>query len=236
MVHTASPFPIASPKDENELIKPAVNGTLAVMKGCRQAKVERLVLTSSIAAIMSKKKNHFTTADWSDAPNDKPYPKSKHLAEKAAWDYLAKLPENEKFELVTINPGLIIGPNLNSAQFSSGDIINKFMLGDFPAIPDMSMALVDVRNCAEAHLQALKVKEAAGKRFMLVENTYKMDEMAAVLHRDYAKFGYPIPTRAMPYFMINIASIFDAEAASVKDFWGMKQTFENKETKDILGI
>ena len=110
------------------------------------------------------------------------------------------------------------------------------MLGEFPGIPDMSMALVDVRDCAQAHLQALKVKEAAGKRFMLVENTYKMDELAGVLHGEYAQYGYPIPTRGLPYFLIQIGSLFDGEAAMVKEMWGKVQTFENKETKDILGI
>ena len=78
---------------------------------------------------------HFTPEDWSDYKNDKPYQKSKHMAEKAAWDYIAALPDNEKFELAVINPGFIVGPNLNSAQFSSGDVIKKFMIGEFPRIP-----------------------------------------------------------------------------------------------------
>ena len=71
---------------------------------------------------------------------------------------------------------------------------------------------------------------------MLVENSYKMEELAGVLHGEYAKFGYPIPTKQLPYFMIQIASIFDGEAAMVKEMWGLTQTFENKDTKDILGI
>ena len=236
VVHTASPFPLTTPKDENELIKPAVNGTLAVMRGCQKAKVERLVITSSIAAIGRKDKDHFTVADWSDADNDKAYAKSKHLAEKAAWDFLKKLPEDQKFELATINPGLIIGPNLNSAQFSSGDIVQNIMMGSFPGNPDIALAMVDVRDCAEAHLKALKVPKAAGNRFILVEGTYGWGELAEALHSEYSKFGYPIPTRALPYFLIQIGSFFSDAAKEAKLLWGRKRTFDNKETKEVLGI
>ena len=134
-MHTASPFPIKQPKDENELIKPAVEGTLAVMKGCQLAKVKRVVVTSSVAAIMSQAKDHFNHEDWSDVATSSAYEKSKHLAEKAAWDFVAALPNEEKFEIATINPGLITGPNLNKAKFSSGDLVGKFMMGGFPMVP-----------------------------------------------------------------------------------------------------
>ena len=192
-MHTASPCPIATPKDENELVVPAVNGTMAVMRGCHQAKVQRVVITSSVAAIKNNTKNNFTPSDWADPSQIAAYAKSKTLAEKAAWDFVKKLPANEKIELVTINPGLIVGPNLNHAKFSSGDVIKKLMMGELPGIPDMSMCFVDVRDCAKAHLQAIKVPKAAGKRFILVEQTYKMEELAAILHKQYAKYGYPIP-------------------------------------------
>ena len=153
MVHTASPFPIAAPKNEDELIRPAVDGTIAVMRGCQAAGVKKVVITSSIAAIASDKKTHFTSEDWADYENEKPYEKSKALAEKAAWDFINDLTPGQKFDLVTINPGFIIGPNLNSAHFSSGDIIGKkFMMGELPGIPQLSMPIVDVRNVAEAHV------------------------------------------------------------------------------------
>lgn len=236
VVHTASPFPLAAPKDESDLINPAVNGTLAVMKGCQKAKVKRCVVTSSIAAISSSKKNHFTSEDWSDWENDMPYPKSKALAEKAAWDFVKKLPKEEQFELAVINPGFVIGPNLNSAQFTSGDLFKKFMTGGFPGTPDMIMPMVDVRNVAEAHVNALKVPEAAGKRFILSADSYGFDELAATLYKDYAHLGYQIPNKPLPYYMIQIASLFDKEAASVKKYWGRRATFDNASTKDVLGI
>ncbi len=118
IVHTASPFPIENPKDENVLIKPAVEGTLAVMKAARLNKVQRVVITSSIASIFKtgvEGQTHFTENDWSDPKITQPYEKSKTLAEKAAWDFISNLPEDEKFELAIINPGFILGPNLNEA-------------------------------------------------------------------------------------------------------------------------
>lgn len=236
VVHTASPFPIASPKDENELIEPAVNGTLAVMKGCRRAKVKRCVITSSVAAIMDNNKSHFTEKDWSNLAISKPYPKSKHLAEKAAWDFLKELPKEEQFELVTVNPGFVIGPNLNEAQFSSGDVIKKFMLGEFPGVPKISLPMVDVRDVAKAHVQALKMPEAAGQRFILTEDTHSMSDLAKELSKDYSSLGYPIPTRDLPHFLISIASIFDSEAAEARDIWGLHQTFDNAPSKQVLGI
>jgi nucleoside-diphosphate-sugar epimerase len=118
VVHTASPFPIAAPKDENVLIKPAVEGTLSVCRAAQKHKVKRLVITSSVLAIMvksDKNKSHFTISDWSDLEATQPYEKSKTMAERAAWEFQKNLPGNEKFEIVTINPGFIMGPNLNEA-------------------------------------------------------------------------------------------------------------------------
>ena len=118
IVHTASPFPIEEPKDENVLIKPAVEGTLAVMKAAILNKVKRVVITSSIVSIFKtgvEGQTHFTENDWTDIKIAQPYDKSKTLAEKAAWDFVSNLPEDEKIELAIINPGLVVGPNLNEA-------------------------------------------------------------------------------------------------------------------------
>lgn len=162
VVHTASPFPIDKPKNEEVVIRPAVDGTVAVMKGCHGAKVKRLVLTSSVVSIWGSpdtKKKNFTPDDWSDT-NWKgldAYSKSKTLAERAAWDFLANLPDAERFELATINPGLIFGPNLVKANFSSGDIVKKFLLKEMPGAPLVNMGVVDVRNVAQAHLEALRI-------------------------------------------------------------------------------
>lgn len=115
MIHTASPVPLASPEEEHQVIKPAVDGTLAAMQGAHKHKLKRVVLTSSVAAIQCTKelKDVYNEDDWSslDSPVMMPYYKSKYLAERVAWDFIDKLPENQKFELVTICPSMIMGPS-----------------------------------------------------------------------------------------------------------------------------
>ena len=96
------------------------------------------------------------------------YSKSKTLAEKAAWDFMSNLPEEERIPIVTINPGFILGPNLNAAGFSSGDVVKKILLGKFPGMPKVQFATVDVRDCATAHLNAVLRDEANNQRFVLV--------------------------------------------------------------------
>ena len=157
IIHTASPFIINS-RNEDDLIKPAVNGTLSIMRAAKANKIKRVVITSSVAAIYNstdRKKLNFTAEDWSDPQIGNFYERSKTLAEKAAWDFIDALPDGEKFELVTINPGLVFGPNLNEAQFESGDLIKKLMLKQMFAIPNIKFVLVDVRDVAQAHLRAI---------------------------------------------------------------------------------
>ena len=128
VAHIASPFTTEQPKHEDELIKPAVEGTLAAMKACRASKVKRIVITSSCAAVYlcedidRPDEDIFTEENWTDVASpggSQPYTKSKTLAEKAAWDYLKELPEDEKFEVVTINPSLVVGPSICGPGFAS---------------------------------------------------------------------------------------------------------------------
>ena len=131
IVHTASPVMTDIPKDENLLIKPAVNGTVAVMKAAHINKVKRVVITSSVAAIYitaDKSKKFFNENDWTDTKIATAYERSKTFAEKAAWEFIDNLPDDEKFDLVTINPGMVLGPNLNEAQFAVGDVVKKIMM------------------------------------------------------------------------------------------------------------
>lgn len=159
-MHTASPFPLAPPRNENDLINPAVNGTISVLKACHANKVTRVVITSSVAAIQACRPEDrpidgkFSEKNWSNPIGDHidPYSKSKTLAELAAWEFQKNLPENEKFEIVTINPSLVLGPSFIGAGFTSGEIISKFLEGEYPGVPRVMISLVDVREVAEAHL------------------------------------------------------------------------------------
>lgn len=168
-----------------ELIRPAVDGTLAAMEGARLAKAKRLVLTSSVAAIAFPAdragRESFSVKDWTveeNAPDA--YYKSKMLAEKAAWDFLEKLPENERFELATVCPAFVMGPTLVKGTFASADYINYLLAGVDPS-PAEFIPFVDVRNVAAAHLAGILKPEAAGKRFMLAEGPYFGAELAKSL-------------------------------------------------------
>lgn len=164
VVHTASPFPDQLPSNENDLIGPAVEGTLAIAKACHKYKIKRVVLTSSIAAIVDYNhfKDNYDENDWLDVNHKKsqPYPKSKALAEKSIWEYLDSLPEEERFELVVINPGFILGPILIKSKFTSQSVMTKLMTGGYPGLPYIFFPVVDVRDVADAHLKGLTTAHA----------------------------------------------------------------------------
>ncbi|TNV77432.1 hypothetical protein FGO68_gene210 [Halteria grandinella] len=160
VVHTASPNPMKQPKDENVLIKPAVEGTLAVMRAAQKHKVKRVVQTSSLLAIFSpapsNRKETYSDKDWSDPETKNAYGKSKTLTERAAWEFMEKLPLKDKFEFVVINPGAIMGPTYVNNGFASGEFMSDLLSGKFPRMPKVMIPLVNVRDVAKAHLLALK--------------------------------------------------------------------------------
>lgn len=151
VVHTASPLPVKAPADENEVIKPALEGTLSVMRAAHKHHVKRVVVTSSGLTIMMRKpdnrKQVYNEDDWSDLEVLGTYEKSKLLAEKAAWDFQKALPEAERFELVVVIPSLVQGPSiLDQAEFSSANYMKMMMLGLMPGLPKLMFPVVDVRQ------------------------------------------------------------------------------------------
>jgi nucleoside-diphosphate-sugar epimerase len=236
VIHTASPFPLAKPKSEMDLINPALNGTKAVMEACKAHKVKKVVITSSIAAIMAAKPENkpkdfiFTEKNWSDPSEGThidPYPKSKTLAEKFAWDFREALPEQDKFDVITINPGFILGPAFVGAGFASGEVIDKIINGKFPALPKTRIACVDVRDVAMAHLLAITKPEAANKRFSLVNKSLWMTEIGQILAADFKKMGYKTTTTECPYWVAYCGSFFMSELSGAVKNWGVKTEFEN---------
>jgi nucleoside-diphosphate-sugar epimerase len=238
VVHTASPFPLEAPKDENVLIKPAVEGTMAVMRAAHRHKVKRVVVTSSCAAVMVKApgthQEVFNENDWSDVKTAGPYEKSKTLAEKAAWDFVNGLPDGEKIELVTINPVLILGPSIIAGDFSSGQVIKKIMTGEFPGMPKIMMPVVDVRDVALAHLQGLKVSQAANKRFCLSCDSLWFKEYAETLKEAYPDYSFK--TGELGYCPMKVASWFDKTAKMILPMWGKTFNIDNSQSRDVLGI
>ncbi|TNV77275.1 hypothetical protein FGO68_gene7656 [Halteria grandinella] len=237
VVHTASPLPFESPEDENVVIKPAVEGTLAVMRAAHKHKVKRVVMTSSAAAVAQKKpenqKELYDESDWSDLDVCPPYEKSKTMAEKAAWNYLDSI-QGDRFELVTLNPCFIFGPSLIPGDFASGQMLGSILSGKYPGMPKISLAIVDVRDVALAHLQAIKVREAANQRIILSESTLWFKEIADILNEAFPEFQ--IKTNELGYCPVKVISWFDKKAARIITRWGLRNVYNNQKSKDILGI
>ena len=229
ILHVASPFVVEEPKDENVLIKPAVDGTLAIMKAAQAAKVKRVVVTSSVAAIYGvapvdvPDDDTYSEEHWTDITSEvgkAAYYKSKTLAEKAAWDFLKALPEEEKFELTTINPVFVVGPSVCGPGYSSMKVISDVVTGKLPGMPYITFSFVDVRDVAEAHVKALEAPEAAGRRIITSAESMWMSDMGKILHDEFAPQGYEFNTKVPAYCMIKFASFFSKEIAGVLPLWG----------------
>jgi dihydroflavonol-4-reductase len=230
-MHVASPFAMAEPRDEDELITPAVEGTKRVIAAAQRAGVKRLVLTSSTVAMVSgKATGKYGTDAWSDVDAKiGAYAKSKTLAERAAW----KAVEGGAMELVVINPGGVFGPSLGAKMDGqSVAMMSDMIAGKVPMIPDVAMGMIDVRDVARLHVKALKASGVAGKRFIAASaEPVEMATLASVLRSaGYSK----APSRRAPSFMLRLMGIFDREARGMVPFLGKKAAFDNRATFELL--
>lgn len=234
VLHVASPLPSAPPKDENELIVPARDGAVRVLRAAAAAGVERVVMTSSLAAVLYgvDRDKVFTEADWSNVDGGRigAYEKSKTIAERAAWETAKEL----DLDLVTINPGLVLGPVLGSSLNVSSEAVAKLMKREFPACPDLHYAMVDVRDVAAAHVAALTAEGAVGSRFLCAEDDHSLREVAAILDRHFGPKGYRIPTGNMPGFVMRLVALFDKVAALAMNDLGRPQRIDNSKIRDVL--
>jgi dihydroflavonol-4-reductase len=231
VLHVASPFVLAEPKDENELIVPAVEGTRRVIGAAQRAGVRRLVLTSStVAMITGKPSGRYGPDSWSDVhANIGAYAKSKTLAERAAWDTVA----GGDMELVVINPGVVFGPSLGSeVDGQSVALMTDMIGGKMPMIPDVAMGMVDVRDVATLHVEAMTTDGVAGQRFIAATaEPVSMAHVAEVLREaGYSK----VPSRKAPNVAIKLMSLFDRQAKGMLPSLGKKAAFDNQATFDIL--
>ena len=238
--HVASPFPAEVPKDENELIRPAVDGATRVLQACADAgTVKRVVMTSSVAAVAfghaGQSDKVRTEADWSNADNCDPYPKSKTLAERAAWDLVGKLPSERRFELAVINPGFVLGPLLNADQGTSGELVRKLMAREMPACPEIGFAPVDVRDVASAHRLAMERPEAAGNRYICAGEHLWVQDLAKILAAEFNPRGYRIPTGKLPYWLMWIIARFDKAVNLALTFVGRKELVSAAKAQRELG-
>ena len=236
LMHVASPFVIEDPKDENELIKPAKEGTLRALNAAKKAGIKRVVLTSSVAAVnshmMSGTSDHTT---WTDI-NSKyvtPYQKSKTIAEKAAWDFYNNQDNSNKIELAVINPGGVMGPQLgNDLGGASTQIVSQLISGKFPMIPALSFPFIDVRDVAILHLKAMTTPDADGKRFIAAHSKPTwMYEVAEVL----SAAGYEkIKLKKAPSFMLKLIGLFDNKTKSLVPMLDKYVPCDNSQTVKVL--
>jgi len=200
--HVASPIPAAQPKDPDELIVPAREGTVRVLRAARDAGARRVVLTSSFAAIgyTPKPGGEFTEDDWTDPgmPGLPPYPRSKTIAERAAWDFMAS--EGGDMELTVVNPTFILGPPLTDETGSSMYLVKAMFSGEMSVAPRHRFGIADVRDVADAHLRAMAAPAAVGQRFIVVSDTPPMTylEFAGVLRQRFGALAAKAPTEEAP--------------------------------------
>lgn len=234
VIHAASPFPSRVPKHENDLILPAREGTLRVLRAAKNAGVGRVVLTSSIAAISyGSGRAPFSEADWTDVDGvlATPYYKSKTLAERAAWDFARE----NGLELVVVNPGMILGPILGTETGTSVGVVQSLMKGRYPAMPDFSVPVVDVRDAAEAHVLAMTMPAAAGERFIIAGEALSIKDIARVLKRDFPAYGKKLPKFVLPNWLAGIASRFDPGLKLIIGELGRDARVSNEKAKRLLG-
>lgn len=215
VLHVASPFPKSEPDHEDEVIRPAVDGALRALKAAAAAGVERVVLTSSTAAINyghGKNYGPFDESDWSDTTNEGAYVKSKLAAERAAWDYVNELPAGQEFELVCINPGLVLGPILGSGFGTSALVVHRLLEARDPGVPRMGWPGVDVRDVASAHILAMTHPKAAGERFACVsDDVAAMPTVAKILAAEFNDKGFRVKTNVIPDWFVRFLAIFDKQ-------------------------
>jgi nucleoside-diphosphate-sugar epimerase len=239
VLHVASPFPGSVPKNEDELIVPAREGALRVLRASRDAGVKRVVLTSSFAAIgygHPERSTPFDETDWTDPGGDDvlPYVKSKTLAERAAWDFIAR--EGGSLELAVVNPVGVFGPVLGPDYSTSILLVQRLMDGAVPGCPKISFGAVDVRDVADLHIRAMTHPAAKGERFLAVAGDFmSMLDIAKVLKARMGATAKRVPTRELPNWLVRLASLRDPAVKQILPELGKKKNGTNAKAKRLLG-
>ena len=237
VMHVASPIPGSAPKHEDELIIPAREGTLRVLRAARDANVKRVVLTSSCGAVYyghPPQKAPFDETSWTIVNGElTAYVKSKALAERAAWDFMSR--EGNGLELSVVNPAGIFGPILGPDSASSVDLIKRLMNG-MPGAPRIYFGVVDVRDVAELHLRAMTHPAAKGERFIAVSgNAISMVDIARILRTRLGTSARRVPRLQLPDWVVRLAAKRDASVRQVLPLLGVIRNATSEKAKRVLG-
>jgi dihydroflavonol-4-reductase len=238
VLHVASPFPPGPPKHEDDLIVPAREGTLRVLRASVVAGVERVVVTSSAAAIVhgpTPPSGTYTESDWSDpaSPQTPPYARSKTIAERAAWDFMKT--NAGTMTLAVVNPTVVIGPVLGEDPSYSFQSVSRLLKGDMPMIPRLGFNFVDVRDVANLHLRAMTAPNAAGQRFLGTTRFAWLADLARILRERLCTDARKVPTRVAPDILIRFFALFDPSLRGVVEDLGEHTSCSNAKARSELG-
>jgi dihydroflavonol-4-reductase len=234
VLHVASPIPFRAPRHEDEMVRPAVDGTTRVLTAAARAGVKRVVCTSSLDVVTRNSATatrQRTEADWSELAECNAYAKGKLLAEKRAWDLAA----SHGIELAVVHPGAIIGPPLQVKKDSTTDMVRRMLAGEMPAIPPLHLAFTDVRDLAAGHRLALEIPAANGNRYICSNGQLPMTGIAAILKEEYGPRGYKISTRMLPAWIVRAAAPFNGEAKLAADMLGIQHDVSAEKAVRELG-
>ena len=238
VLHVASPFPSVQPKNPFELIVPAREGALRVLRAARDAGVARVVATSSFAAIghgHPPTDRPFTEEDWTELDGkESPYVRSKTLAERAAWDFVAR--EGGALELAVINPVGVLGPVLGPDLSASIRLVKGALDGAMPLAPRLSFNIVDVRDVADLHVRAMTDPAARGERFLaLADGPMSIKDVADVLRTHLGEAAKRVPTRQAPNWVVGLLGLVNAEARGIVPDLGVVLRASNEKARRMLG-
>lgn len=238
-LHVASPFPETLPKHEDELIVPAREGALRVLRAARDAGVRRVVLTSSFAAVgygHPQQQAPFDETAWTnlDGGDVSAYVKSKTLAERAAWDFVAR--EGGGLELATVNPAGVFGPVLGADYATSILLVQRLLAGAMPGCPQLRFGIVDVRDVVDLHLRAMVDPAAKGERFLAVAGDFMLvREMARALKRRLGDAAKRVPTRQLPNWLVKLAALRDPAVRQIVPELGKYKNATSVKAQRMLG-
>lgn len=236
VMHVASPVPIAQPKDADDLVKPARDGALRVLKAAVDSAVERVVMTSSVAAVGEAGRDAMVDErEWTnpDGKDVTPYAKSKTLAERAARDFMKD--HHAATSFVTVNPALVLGPVMSADFSSSVQVVSRLLKGQVPGIPRIGFNLVDVRDVADLHYLAMTTPEAADGRFIAAGQFMWFEEIAALLRARLGARAEKVPTRRLPDWMVKGVALVDPGVKSIVGGLSRRREFSSAAADRAFG-
>jgi len=240
VMHVASPFPISQPRDREALVPEARDGAVRVLEAARAANVRRIIFTSSMVAMMYRADRpaevRVSENDWTDPDWDKlsPYIVSKTRAERAVWEWAKWNQWSDR--LVVINPGFVLGPALDPRTGTSLDVIKLLMKGAYPAAPPVNFPVVDVRDLAQIHVNAMTASDAVGRRLIAAADTLSLPEMGKLLRESFPEFAKKIPTATLPAFAVRLLSVFDRSLKSVTPDLGVYPVADSGYVTQLTGV